>query len=57
VAGWVIKQTSEWIGRPRSRNGEDAQNADKCRMHIALNVTSEIYLKGKLDAENGDAFV
>ena len=53
----MIKRTSEWLGRPRSRNGEDAQNAEKCRVHIALNVALEIYLKGKLDAENGNAFV
>jgi hypothetical protein len=26
-------------------------------VHIALNVALETYLKGKLDAENGDTFV
>jgi hypothetical protein len=37
---------------PCATNAKNAQN-----VHIGLNVALETYLKGKLDAENGDAFV
>jgi hypothetical protein len=37
---------------PKATNAKDVQN-----VHTALNVALETYLKGKLDAENGDAFV
>jgi hypothetical protein len=55
----VIKEMNEYTLHgntretgPRATNATNVQN-----VHIALNVALETHLKGKLDAENGDAFV
>jgi hypothetical protein len=54
----VIKQISEGLHGNARETGPAATNAKSLpNARTALNAALETYLKGKLDAENGDAFV